>query len=178
MGRHSTCEQRDNCPTLTYEKWCPPVAWDKQCRQSIPKDPNWCVRLRSPCPPLKSPPCSTRWPPMGGGGRQMTVSRRGGGGARVSQGKLQYPRVMQANKTQVKQLLHCCGANVIHAKPMLLRIHRNGKEILGTRIAHFELLQMFSLHDGHWVIARGWKGTNRRHLLSLWQISLPTDTLE
>ena len=47
---------------------------------------------------------------------------------------------MQANRTQVKRLLHRCSANVIHATQMLLGVQRNGKEFLGTRIAHFELL--------------------------------------
>ena len=34
---------------------------------------------------------------------------------------------------------------------MLLGVQRKGKEILGMRIAHFELLHMFSLHIGHRV---------------------------
>ena len=36
---------------------------------------------------------------------------------------------------------------------MLLRIQRNGKELLGTRITHFELLHMLGLHDRHGVCA-------------------------
>ena len=52
---------------------------------------------------------------------------------------------------------------------MLLRIQRNGKELLGTRITHFELLHMLGLHDKHGVCctgrggggngARGWFGS-------------------
>ena len=52
---------------------------------------------------------------------------------------------------------------------MLLRIQRNGKELLGTRITHFELLHMLGLHDRHGVCctgrggggngARGWFGS-------------------
>ena len=69
--------------------------------------------------------------------------------ARVFQGKLRYPPLMQANRTKVKRLLHLCSANVIHVTRMLLGVQRNSKEFLGTRIAHFELLHMFSLHDRH-----------------------------
>ena len=81
----------------------------------------------------------------------MTVSRGGGEIARVFQGKLWYPPPMQAKRTRVKRLSHLCGANVFHPTLMLLRIQRNGEELLGTRITHFELLHMLSLHDrqGH-----------------------------
>ena len=37
---------------------------------------------------------------------------------------------------------------------MLLRIQRNGKELLGSRITHFELLHMLSLHDRHVVCCK------------------------
>ena len=30
-GRSSTCEQQDNCATLTYEECISPAAWDRQC---------------------------------------------------------------------------------------------------------------------------------------------------
>ena len=32
----------------------------------------------------------------------------------------------------------------------VIGVQRNGKEFMGTRIAHFELLHMFSLHKGVW----------------------------
>ena len=59
-------------------------------------------------PPLEISSRSARSPrpPQWGGGRQVMVSplRRGGGGfARVFQGKLWYPPLMQANRTQVKR---------------------------------------------------------------------------
>ena len=47
-----------------------------------------------------------------------------------------------------------CDANVLYPTQMLLRIQRNGKELLGTRITHFELLHMLSLHDMHVVCCK------------------------
>ena len=64
---------------------------------------------------------------------------------------------------------------------MLLRIQRNGKELLGTRITHFELLHKLGLHDRHGVCctgrggggngARGWFGSRfsaRLHSQTSW----------
>ena len=42
---------------------------------------------------------------------------------------------------------------MFHPTLMLLRIQRNGEELLGTRITHFELLHMLSLHDRHGCVA-------------------------
>ena len=103
------------------------------------------THLPCPPPPLANSRVSARVTSDGlpGGG--------GGAIAIVFQGKLWYPPLMQAKRTRVKRLLRCCGANVFHPKQMLLRIQRNGKELLGTRITHFELLHMLSLHDRHGV---------------------------
>ena len=42
---------------------------------------------------------------------------------------------------------------MIHVTPTLLGVQKNGKEFLATRIAHFELLQMYSLDNGHRLVA-------------------------
>ena len=61
-------------------------------------------------PPLEIPARSVQQSALGeGGGGQVMVpppGGRGGGVARVFQGKLWYPPLMQANRTQVKRLLH------------------------------------------------------------------------
>ena len=63
--------------------------------------------LRYPFPPLQTPGLARDGLPGGGGdSRQVTVSRGGGGIARVFQGKLWYPPLMQAKRTRVKRLLH------------------------------------------------------------------------
>ena len=60
-----------------------------------------------PSPALANSRVSARRSPGwgGGGGHQVTVSRGGGGIARVLQGKLWYPPLMQAKRTRVKRLL-------------------------------------------------------------------------
>ena len=67
------------------------------------------ARRDNPPPPLQSPPLACDGLPGRGGGvdgRQVMVSHGGGGGiARVFQGKLWYPPLMQAKRTQVKGLL-------------------------------------------------------------------------
>ena len=61
-----------------------------------------------PPPPCKVPGSRATVSRVGGGGdgRQVTVSPGGGGIARVFQGKLWYPPLMQAKRTCVKRLLH------------------------------------------------------------------------
>ena len=61
------------------------------------------------------------------------------------------PPIMQGSRTQVNGLLHGCGTNVIDVLSMLLgllcTVQRNSVELSDMRIAHFEVLHMFSLHD-------------------------------
>ena len=61
IGRGNICKQRDNRPTFTFQKYSPPVAWDKQCKQFIPAKPllkpggtNWhmCLAFMAPPAPL------------------------------------------------------------------------------------------------------------------------------
>ena len=59
-----------------------------------------------PPPPLQTPGLARDSLPggEGGDGRQVTVSRGGGEIARVFQGKLWYPPLMQAKRTRVRRL--------------------------------------------------------------------------
>ena len=72
-GRGSTCEQRDNCPTLTIcGDTFPPVAWGKPCTQLIPKTPN--QRTHPELPTRTAPP-----PPPRVTLRPVVASLRGPG---------------------------------------------------------------------------------------------------
>ena len=74
-------------------------------------DGGWLIAKRRQLtlrPPLANSRVSVRRSPGwggGGDGRQVTVSPREGGIARVFQGKLWYPPLMQAKRTRVKRLL-------------------------------------------------------------------------
>ena len=70
------------------------------CLLSIP------ITLLLPPAPLANSRVSARQSPGWGegDGRQVTVSWGGGGIARVFQGKLRYPPLMQAKRTRVKRL--------------------------------------------------------------------------
>ena len=54
-GRSSTCEQRDNCPTLTFCKRLSPVVCDKKCQEFISENPNQCVHLEMPAGTFAQP---------------------------------------------------------------------------------------------------------------------------
>ena len=63
------------------------------------------LAILPPAPLANSRVSARQSPGLGGGdGRQVTVSRGGGGIARVFQGKLWYPPLMQAKRTRVKRL--------------------------------------------------------------------------
>ena len=53
--RSSTREQRDNCPTLTYQQYSSPAAWKKQCAQFIFKSSNQRMHAEVPIDTLISP---------------------------------------------------------------------------------------------------------------------------
>ena len=103
-------------------------------------EPKVCV---SPAPLANSRGSARRSPRWGGGGdgRQVTVSRGGGGIARVFQGKLWYPPLMQAKRTRVKRhqgVCTECGKTAAHlAKaPSVREWYRTwspGENILGLK---------------------------------------------
>ena len=62
-GTGSTCEKRDNCPTVSYQKYSSTQAWDKQCKQFISENSNQCVHPEVPTGTLTKRFTATPRPP-------------------------------------------------------------------------------------------------------------------
>ena len=85
----------------------------------------------------------------------MTVSRGGGGDCKGISRQTVVPSTDASKEDMCEATFALMRCQCVSSNTNVIEIQRNGKELLGTRITHFELLHMLSLHDRHGVCCTG-----------------------